>query len=31
MAQEGYQTAWQPVRYGKFVSQFQPDIKTTIR
>ena len=30
MAQERQESNWEPVKYGKFVNQFQPDIKTTI-
>ena len=31
MTREGNESTWEPVRYGKFASQFHPDIKTTIR
>ena len=28
MAREGHGSTWESVKYGKFVGQFQPDIKT---
>ena len=31
MALEEHQSTWEPVKYGKFVSQFLLDIKTTIQ
>ena len=30
-AREEDKSTWEPVKYGKFVCQFQPDIKTTIQ
>ena len=31
MAQECSESTWEPVKYGKFISQFQPDIITSIQ
>ena len=30
MAREGHESTREPVKYGKFINQFQPDIKTNI-
>ena len=31
MAQKEHKSTWEAVKYGKYVCEFQPDIKTTIR
>ena len=31
MAQKGSESTWEPVKYGIFISQFQPDIITDIQ
>ena len=29
MNQDGSKSTWEPINYGRFISQFQPDIRTT--